>query len=142
MRTFSATMPRSKRNRIRENSSSIPRSCKPTTSRVFRKSGRPMRLNHATAQTAARTSSHTLMRHQRKPTRHLRQKPERISRDVRRNGEITQDELVKHRRKNKRPTLAVERDGGQRGVRVRKLGAEGRGKFIAIFKLDGDLQIV
>ena len=143
MRTFSATIPRSKRSRIRENSSSIPRSCKSATSRVFKKSGRPMRLNQTMEQTAASTISSTLMRHQRKPMRHLRQKPgERISRNVRRNGEITQDELVKHRRKNKRPALAVERHGGQRGVRIRKFRAESHGKFFTAFEFDGDLQIV
>jgi hypothetical protein len=77
-RTFSATMPRMKRSRIRENSKSMPRSRKMAISRVLTNSGTPIWLNQMIAHKAASTTNHTLIRHQRKPTRHLCQKPGRI----------------------------------------------------------------
>ena len=133
-------MPCPNRSRIRENSSSTPRSCSVATSLIFRKSGRPIWLTQTTAHTAASNTSHALMRHQRKPTRHLRQKPDCISRGVRRNREKTVDELVERERKNKCPALAIERDGGHRSVRGavrdRVFRAEIQGKFFAAFEFD------
>lgn len=63
-------------------------------------------------------------------------------RDVRRNGEIAQDELVKSWRKKKRPALAVQRDGGQRGLPFGKFPAEIHGIFFAVLQLKDDLQII
>src|ERR1700692_318408 len=89
----------------------------------------------------ASTRRSTLMRHQRKPMRHLRQKPSRILWNVRRNGEISYDELVKHWRKNKRPALAIERHCSQGGL-VGNGRAKIHGEFFTAIESDGDLQIV
>src|ERR1019366_5068870 len=134
MRTFSATIPRANRRRILENSSLTPRSRSVATKRVLMNSGRPTWLNQMIEHRAASTTSHKLIRHQRKPTRHLCQKPGRISRAVGRNGEISQNELVKSRRENKCPTFAIQRNNSQRGVKVGQFRAKIHGKLFAIFQ--------
>src|SRR5438034_549363 len=73
--TFSATKPRIKRRRIRENSRFTPRSCKVATRRVFRKSGRPTRLHQPSRHSTASTVNQTAKRNQRNVVRHLRQNP-------------------------------------------------------------------
>src|SRR5664279_814526 len=93
--------------------------------------GTPTWLNQMIEHRAASTTSHKLIRHQRKPTRHLCQKPDRISRAVGRNGEVARHKLVEHRREYKHPAFAVNRDGSQRGVGAGQFGAERHGKFLA-----------
>src|ERR1035437_4551219 len=146
MRTFSMTSPWTKCRRIRANSNSIPRVCSVSTRRLFKKFGRPMRLNQTRAQTSASTAKRTVTRNQRKPVRHFRQKPgcEGMSgnpalRD--RNGEITRDELIKLRRRDKCPALAVQRHGGQGALRGGQFRTEIHGVFRAVFEFDDDLQI-
>src|ERR1039458_4754289 len=147
MRTFSMTSPWTKCRRIRTNSNSIPCVCSVSTRRLFKKSGRPMRLNQTRAQTSASTAKRTVTRNQRKPVWYFRQKPgcECMSgnpalRD--RNGEITQDELIKHRWKDERPAFSIQCHGGQRGVRRRGFHAEIHRAFFAVFQFECDLQII
>src|ERR1035438_5747163 len=61
-----------------------------------------------------------------------------------RNRKITLDELVKRQRKKKRPPLAIERDGNQRGLSLRKFDAEAEVHRVlfTVLKFKGDLQTI
>ncbi len=55
------------------------------------------------------------------------------SRRVGRNRKVGRDELVKHRRKNKHPALAVKSHGGERGLRLGQFRAKIHAQFSAGF---------
>src|SRR5690348_2806234 len=96
------------------------------------------------AQIKTRTRKMSRRRKRRNSVRHRRQKPvsSRISgrpawRD--RKGQITQDELINHRRKHKGPLLAVQRHGGHSGLRAGD--AKVHSVFRTVFKFERDGKI-